>query len=99
MKKGKMKGFAVYLIILVGMLAAVSYMLTLSEPAQELVYSDVIQLIEQEKVEEMLYKDGVLNLKLKDGTNQQIDMPYYSILHADLGDEIKDQVERGVISY
>ncbi len=94
-----MKGFAVYLIILVGMLAAVSYMLTLSEPAQELVYSDVIQLIEQEKVEEMLYKDGVLNLKLKDGTNQQIDMPYYSILHADLGDEIKDQVERGVISY
>ena len=94
-----MKGFVVYLIILVGLLAAVSYMLTLSEPAQELVYSDVIQLIEQEKVEEMLYKDGVLNLKLKDGTNQQIDMPYYSILHADLGDEIKDQVERGVISY
>ena len=92
-----MKGFVAYLLILVGMLAAVSYMLTLNEPAEDLVYSDAIQLIEEEKVKYVLYEDKVLYLTLHDESVRQFEMPYISLFVEQTIDMIEEQQNEGII--
>ena len=52
-----MKGFGLYLIIILLLLAAVSYMLSMGAKSQEINYSDVVSLFEQEQVSEFEYND------------------------------------------
>ncbi len=92
-----MKGFVVYLVILVAMLAGVSYMLTLSEPAEDLVYSDAVQMIKEEEVKYVLYEDGMLYLTKHDDTTVPFDMPYISLFLDQTLELIEQQKEAGII--
>ena len=56
--RGKIKGFGLYLIIILLLLSAVSYMLSMGNRSQEVPYSDVVALFEEERVQAFDYNDG-----------------------------------------
>ncbi len=59
-----MKGFGLYLIIILLLLSAVSYMLSVGNKSQEVPYSTVVTLFEEQKVEKFTYNDTTLTLEL-----------------------------------
>ena len=94
-----MKGFGLYLIIILLMLSAVSYMLSMGNKSQEVQYSQVVTLFEQENVEKFEYNDGTLTMELYDpkGTKVTAKVPYLNVLYTDLGQLIREQHDAGII--
>ena len=92
-----MKGFGLYLIIILLLLAAVSYMLSMGAKSQEINYSDVVSLFEQEQVSEFEYNDGTLTMRLQDQSMVTAKVPYLSIFVDDLGELIRAQHEEGIL--
>ena len=92
-----MKGFGLYLIIILLLLAAVSYMLSMGAKSQEINYSDVVSLFEQEQVSEFEYNDGTLTMRLQDQSMVTAKVPYLSIFVDDLGELIRAQREEGIL--
>ena len=50
--KGKMKGFGLYLIILVLLLAGVSYVVSQTQRTEQITYSDVFEYFTEGKVDQ-----------------------------------------------
>lgn len=95
--KGKVKGFGLYLVIILLLLAAVSYMLSSGAKAQEVDYSTVVELFEKERVKQFEYIDGTLNMALQDDTRVTAKVPYLQIFQDDLGALIREQKSKGVL--
>ena len=85
--KGKMKGFGLYLIIILLLLSAVSYMLSMGSKSQEVQYSDVVSMFQNEQVQAFEYNDGTLNLVLNDAKKSKVTakVPYLNVFYSDLG--------------
>ena len=88
-----MKGFGLYLIIILLLLSAVSYMLSVGNKSQEVPYSTVVTLFEEQKVEKFTYNDTTLTLELNDESKTRVTakVPYRDIFYADLGQTIREQ--------
>lgn len=67
-----MKGFGLYLIIILLLLSAVSYMLSVGNKSQEVPYSTVVTLFEEQKVEKFTYNDTTLTLELNDESKTHV---------------------------
>ena len=97
--RGKIKGFGLYLIIILLLLSAVSYMLSMGNRSQEVPYSDVVALFEEERVQAFDYNDGTLTMVLNDAGNTRVTakVPYLDIFYADLGNLIRQQQDAGIL--
>jgi len=95
-----MKGFGLYLIILVCLLAGVSYVLTQTSQSDPLIYSDVYQYFEQGKVDAYTVgSDGVLTMHLRE-ENRLVTYDlgdYLSLFWNQLGDTITQQMQDGTL--
>lgn len=92
-----MKGFGLYLIILVCLLAGVSYVLSQAQQGQELQYSDVYRYFTEEKVDAYSVENGVLTMHLKE-ENQNVTFDlgdYFSVFYNDLNETIQTQMQNG----
>ena len=94
-----MKGFGLYLVIILLLLSAVTYMLSMGNKSQEVQYSEVVSMFEKEQVQAFEYNDGTLHLILNDGKNSKISakVPYLDLFYADLGKLIAAQREAGIL--
>ncbi len=98
--KGKMRGFGLYLIILVFLLAGVSYVVSQSQQAPELTYSDVYQLFRNGQVEVCSVESNVMYMKLIDGTTVSWDAgDYYALVEYRLRDITDAQIASGDLIY
>lgn len=95
-----MKGFGLYLIILVCLLAGVSYVLTQTSQGDPLIYSDVYQYFEEGRVDAYTVgSDGVLTMHLRD-ENRLVTYDlgdYLSLFWSQLGETITEQMQNGTL--
>ena len=61
-----MKGFGLYLIILVLLLAGVSYVVSQTQRTEQITYSDVFEYFTEGKVDQYTIDDSVLTMHLRD---------------------------------
>ena len=95
--KGKMKGFGLYLIILVFLLAGVSYVVSQTQQTEQITYSDVFNYFNEGKVDEFTLEGGTLTMHLKD-ENRLVSYDignYDGIWWDQLQDKITEQMEKG----
>ena len=87
---------AFYLLLLVILLAAI-YMLTFSEkPAEKLLFSDVVALFEEEKVEAFVVEGNVLTMDIKDEEKDLVyELSDVDLFNEKLGPVIDQQLADG----
>ncbi|MGI5936692.1 MAG: ATP-dependent metallopeptidase FtsH/Yme1/Tma family protein, partial [Oscillospiraceae bacterium] len=90
-----------YALILVILLATVFSLTSQNEPAT-LLYSDVVELFKQEKVESFRTEGNALILNLREPWEGSKTLTYemydFNVFYNDLNDLIMDQKSRGIIS-
>ena len=92
-----MKGFGLYLIILVFLLAGVSYVVSQTQQTEQITYSDVFNYFNEGKVDEFTLEGGTLTMHLKD-ENRLVSYDignYDGIWWDQLQDKITEQMEKG----
>ena len=103
-QKNRARDIGFYALILVLMLATI-FMMTSQNQVKKYVYSDIIDLFEQEKVQTFYIEGSNLVLTLRDETDDNIDnpevIPYklYNVnwFKEDLGEVIDEQYAAGII--
>ncbi len=95
----KMKGFGVYLLVILMLFSVVSIMLNQNTP-DKLTYSDIYTLFEEEQVKSFAINGNDLTAELQNNTIVQYTIPtqYHFIFQADLGQLISQQYEDGIIT-
>lgn len=95
-----MKGFGVYIVIVLGLLMGFSYVVSQSRQVTELTFSNVYQLFEQEQVRTCLVESNVMYLHLQDGQIVSWDAgDYYALAEYHLHDLIHQQIENGTLIF
>ncbi len=96
-----MKGFGLYIIILLVLLGTVSIVLNQSQAAvKKVTYGDVVDYFTQGKVTEYRVDDTKLTMQLQDGTVVQYSLSSdrtFAIFYSDLGDLILQQKQEGTL--
>ena len=103
-QKNRARDIGFYALILVLMLATI-FMMTSQNQVKKYVYSDIIDLFEQEKVQTFYIEGSNLVLTLRDETDDNIDNPevitykLYNVnwFKEDLGEVIDEQYAAGII--
>ncbi|MDY3618834.1 ATP-dependent zinc metalloprotease FtsH [Agathobaculum sp.] len=94
-----MKGFGLYMVILVFVLAGLSFVLSQSQKTDATTFDDVYRYFDSREVEEFKTENNVITLKLKDGKVVDCDFGnYFSILYMQLSDMIDDQIKDGTLT-
>ena len=98
--KGKMKGFGLYLIILVLLLAGVSYVVSQTQQTESITYSDVYEYFSEGAVDQYTLEGGTLTMHLRDtGRVVSYDLGNYeSIWWSQLGATINQQMQDGTLT-
>lgn len=98
--KGKMKGFGLYLLILVFLLAGVSYVVSQTSRTEPITYLDVYKYFQEEKVDQFKVDGGTLTMHLKDdGRVVSYDLGnYFSVFYEELGETIQEQEQNGTLT-
>ena len=94
-----MKGFGLYLIILVFLLAGVSYVISQTQQTEPITYSDVFTYFTEGKVDQYKVDDSVLTMHLRD-ENRVVSYDLggsRDIWWAQLGETITQQMEDGTL--
>ena len=94
-----MKGFGLYLIILVFLLAGVSYVISQTQQTEQVTYYDVFTYFTEGKVDEYKMDDTVLTMHLRD-ENRVISYDLGAardIWWAQLGETIDEQMKAGTL--
>lgn len=94
-----MKGFGLYLIILVFLLAGVSYVISQTQQSEPVTYYDVYTYFTKGEVEEYKVDDSVITMRLKDN-NRVISYDLgasWEVFWDQLGDTIKEQMDDGTL--
>ncbi|MGM9652027.1 MAG: ATP-dependent zinc metalloprotease FtsH [Eubacteriales bacterium] len=98
---------AIFYILLIGVIIIASTALMRSVPSEEITYSDVIRLFENERVKQFVIEDDdtlkmVVRVVQQDGTESEAYVSYQlrdiNLFLLDLGDTVRDQYERGIIT-
>ncbi|HIV97581.1 MAG TPA: ATP-dependent metallopeptidase FtsH/Yme1/Tma family protein, partial [Candidatus Agathobaculum stercoravium] len=97
--KGKMKGFGLYLIILVFLLAGVSYVVSQTQQTESITYLDVYHYFKDGNVEEYTMDGGTLTMRLRDnGRVVSYELgDYFNVFYAELGETIQQQEQDGTL--
>ncbi|WP_418694418.1 ATP-dependent zinc metalloprotease FtsH [Agathobaculum sp.] len=98
--KGKMKGFGLYLLILVCLLAGVSYVVSQTQKTESISYSDVYSYFEQGDVDRYTLEGGTLTMHLKN-ENRAVSYEigdYTSVWWSQLGSVIDQQMKDGTLT-
>lgn len=98
--KGKMKGFGLYLIILVLLLAGVSYVVSQTQQTEQITYSDVYGYFSRGEVSQYTLEGGTLTMRLHDsGRILSYDLGNYeSIWWDQLRTVIDQQMQDGTLT-
>ena len=97
---------AIFYILLIGVIIIASTALVRSVPTEEITYSDIISLFENERVKAfVIEEDNTIKMTVRvvqqDGTEAEAYVSYQlrdiNLFLLDLGDTVRDQYERGVI--
>nr|WP_297275480.1 ATP-dependent zinc metalloprotease FtsH [uncultured Agathobaculum sp.] len=94
-----MKGFGLYLIILVFLLAGVSYVISQTQQTEQVTYYDVFTYFTEGKVDEYKMDDTVLTMHLRD-ENRVVSYDLGAardIWWAQLGETIDEQMKAGTL--
>ena len=95
-----MKGFGLYLLILVCLLAGVSYVVSQTQKTESISYSDVYSYFEQGDVDRYTLEGGTLTMHLKN-ENRAVSYEigdYTSVWWAQLGSVIDQQMKDGTLT-
>ena len=95
-----MKGFGLYLLILVCLLAGVSYVVSQTQKTESISYSDVYNYFEQGDVDRYTLEGGTLTMHLKN-ENRAVSYEigdYTSVWWAQLGEVIDQQMKDGTLT-
>ena len=95
-----MKGFGLYLLILVCLLAGVSYVVSQTQKTESISYSDVYQYFEQGDVDRYTLEGGTLTMHLKN-ENRAVSYEigdYTSVWWSQLGSVIDQQMQDGTLT-
>ena len=95
-----MKGFGLYLLILVCLLAGVSYVVSQTQKTESISYSDVYSYFEQGDVDRYTLEGGTLTMHLKNETravSYEIG-DYTSVWWSQLGSVIDQQMKDGTLT-
>ena len=95
-----MKGFGLYLLILVCLLAGVSYVVSQTQKTESISYSDVYSYFEQGDVDRYTLEGGTLTMHLKN-ENRVVSYEigdYTSVWWAQLGSVIDQQMKDGTLT-
>ena len=95
-----MKGFGLYLLILVCLLAGVSYVVSQTQKTESISYSDVYQYFEQGDVDRYTLEGGTLTMHLKN-ENRAVSYEigdYTSVWWSQLGEVIDQQMKDGTLT-
>ena len=95
-----MKGFGLYLLILVCLLAGVSYVVSQTQKTESISYSDVYSYFEQGDVDRYTLEGGTLTMHLKN-ENRAVSYEigdYTSIWWSQLGSVIDQQMKDGTLT-
>ena len=93
-----MKGFGLYLLILVCLLAGVSYVVSQTQKTESISYSDVYQYFEQGDVDRYTLEGGTLTMHLKNGAVSYEIGDYTSVWWSQLGEVIDQQMKDGTLT-
>lgn len=93
-----MKGFGLYLIILLTLLVAVTYVLA-SDVGQPLQYSDVYRMVENGEVSSIVYDGSMLYLESTDGRSLSYKLPYFNLFLDQTRDALKQQMDAGTLRF
>lgn len=93
-----MKGFGLYLVILLTLLVAVTYVLSY-DVSQPLLYSDVYKMVENHEVSSIVYDGSMLYLETTDGRSLSYKMPYFSLFLDQTRETLKEQMEDGSLTF
>ncbi|WP_125115033.1 ATP-dependent zinc metalloprotease FtsH [Agathobaculum sp. Marseille-P7918] len=94
-----MKGFGLYLIILVFLLAGVSYVISQTQQTEPVTYSDVYNYFSEGDVDEYKVDDSVITMHLRD-ENRMVSYDLGAageVFWDQLGDTITQQMEDGTL--
>lgn len=95
-----MRGFGVYVVIVLGLLMGFSYVVSQSRHIPELTFSDVYQLFENEQVKTCSVESNVMYLHLQDGQTVSWDAgDYYALVEYHLRELIHQQIEDGKLIF
>ena len=86
-----------YLLLILAFFFAMRY-ISISNATEDLSYSGMVQLFEQEKVTSFRIKDNVVTLNLNDGSQRTCAITDVSLFRDDLGELIDEQWEKGILS-
>ena len=95
-----MKGFGLYLLILVCLLAGVSYVVSQTQKTESISYSDVYSYFEQGDVDRYTLEGGTLTMHLKN-ENRAVSYEigdYTSVWWSQLGEVIDRQMKDGTLT-
>ena len=94
-----MKGFGLYLIILVFLLAGVSYVVSQTQQTESITYLDVYHYFKDGNVEEYTMDGGTLTMRLRDnGRVVSYELgDYFNVFYAELGETIQQQEQDGTL--
>ena len=95
-----MKGFGLYLLILVCLLAGVSYVVSQTQKTESISYSDVYRYFEQGDVDRYTLEGGTLTMHLKN-ENRAVSYEigdYTSVWWSQLGEVIDQQMQDGTLT-
>ena len=97
--KGKMKGFGLYLIILVCLLAGVSYVVSQTQQTETLSYNQIYNYFMDGDVDQYDVDDTTLTMHLKkENQTYTYDLgDYRSVFYNDLGETIQQQMRDGTL--
>ena len=91
MKKKNFRGVLIYVLMLVGLIVALTVLFDRGGKGEEPpTYSEVLELFRESKVSEFLLDDRELSMKLTDGTEMVYEVPYLSLFIDDIN-EIMDE--------
>ena len=92
-----MKGFGLYLLILLVLLAAATAALSQDQKTPALTYSDVVEYFEDGEVAKFSVDDNVLHAELKSGEKFQYTLSSVDWFRSELGPVIQEQQKNGTL--
>ena len=101
MKSNRSSNLSLIFLLLV-LVVGFAYLWNVNDQPEPLVYSQVVQLFEQEKVESFRIEDTTLTMHLREKVNGSdtavVELYDFDLFYDDLNDLVQDQYARGVLT-
>ncbi|MGM9937732.1 MAG: ATP-dependent zinc metalloprotease FtsH [Candidatus Ornithomonoglobus sp.] len=92
-----LRDFGVWIIVLLIAYLSYSFIARNASSQPEVLYSDLISSIKNEQVDKLIISDKSVIAEIE-GAACTVKIPSLDVLYADAGDDIEDQMARGVLS-